>query len=132
MKKIIIAGSRLFNNYELLKREIDEYLKKEEISFDNIEVVCGNCRGADKLGEKYARENGINIQYFIPEWDKYGRSAGPIRNTAMAEYAKDDGFLFLFWDGESRGSESMLHEASKRKIPYRIIYYNKGVIFDGC
>ncbi len=132
MKKIIIAGSRLFNDYELLKKELDNYIAEEKLASKDIEIVSGHCRGADILGEKYAKEHGINVKYFLPDWDTYGRSAGPIRNAAMAEYIKDDGFLFSFWDGESKGSKTMIYEASKRKIPYKIIYYKKGVVFDGC
>ena len=125
MKKIIVAGSRTFNDYQIVREHLDDYFANEQLCFNDIEIVCGNCRGADKLGEKYAKEHGIKIRYFIPNWGKHGKAAGPIRNSEMAEYSKDNGFLFLFWDGASSGSRSMLTEATKRRIPYKIIYINK-------
>jgi len=45
--KVIVAGSRGFNNYELL----DNILKGK---YPNIEIVSGIAKGADKLGERFA------------------------------------------------------------------------------
>lgn len=51
--KIIIAGSRNFNNYQKLKQECDKFLQ----DYKNMEIVSGAYyKGADKLGEKYASE----------------------------------------------------------------------------
>lgn len=125
MKRIIIAGSRLFNNYRLLKKELDEYIVTLD-TIDDIEIVSGHCRGTDQLGERYARSHGFKIKYFPAEWNKYGRSARPMRNRAMVQYAKDDdGFLFLFWNGKSKGSKSMLHEASMIELPYKIVFIDE-------
>ena len=130
--KLIIAGSRGFSDYELVCRNIDEFLEEHKLSYKDIEIISGGADGADKLGERYAREHEIKITRFIPDWNMYGKGAGPIRNAAIAEYAKSDGFLFLFWDGKSRGSQSMLYEASTRNIPYKLINYMRGSVFDGC
>lgn len=62
----------------------------------------------DKLGEKWALENGIRVKHFYPDWDTYGRAAGPMRNAKMAEYAD---VCIVIWDGTSRGSKSMLQLA---------------------
>lgn len=55
---------------------------------------------------------GIHVEPF-PYPDGYGRAGGPIRNAKMAEYGDA---LLLIWDGKSRGSQSMLREATKRKL----------------
>ena len=107
--KIIIAGSRKFNDYALLKKTLDEIL----IDDDNYEIVSGCCSGADKLGERYAVEKGFRVKHFPADWDKFGKAAGPIRNALMADYA--DG-LVLFWDGTSKGSKNMLENARKRGL----------------
>ena len=91
---IIIAGSRNFNDYNLLKSSCDNLLTQ----FTNIEIVSGTARGADKLGERYAREKGYDIKQFPANWDKFGKSAGYIRNDEMAQYAD---MLIAFWDGAS-------------------------------
>lgn len=56
--KIIIAGGRDFNDYELLKRECDRFINFIDPKVD-IEIVWGGARGADSLGRKYAVERGF-------------------------------------------------------------------------
>lgn len=107
--KTIIAGTRTFEDYDLLVAVV------EESGFDITEVVSGAASGVDTLGEKYAQENGILCTQFHADWNRYGRSAGPRRNAEMAEYAEA---LILLWDGKSRGSKSMLQEAKKRNLLY--------------
>ena len=113
--KIIIAGSRNFNDYNLLKTSCDNLLTQ----FTNIEIVSGTARGADKLGERYAREKGYDIKEFPANWDKFGKSAGYIRNDEMAQYAD---MLISFWDGTSRGTKHMIDLANKRSIKVMVIY----------
>jgi len=114
--KIIIAGSRNFNDYNLLKSSCDNLLTQ----FTNIEIVSGTARGADKLGEKYARERGYDIKEFPANWDKHGKSAGYIRNDEMAQYAD---MLIAFWDGTSKGTKHMIDLANKRGIKVEIVRY---------
>jgi hypothetical protein len=113
---IIIAGSRNFNDYNLLKTSCDNLLTQ----FTNIEIVSGTARGADKLGERYAREKGYDIKQFPANWDKFGKSAGYIRNDEMAQYAD---MLIAFWDGISKGTKHMIDLANKRGIKVEIVNY---------
>lgn len=107
MKRIIIAGSREFNDYELLKRKMDEYLEGQD-PYD-LEIISGTAQGADQLGERYASEHRIMLHYFPADWRKYGKAAGPIRNEQMAKYAAEkQGYLFAFWNGTSRGTKNMI------------------------
>ena len=128
--KLIVAGMRTFSDYNTVKLEIDRFIDKKNIDKSKLEIVSGNCNGADRLGERYGRENNIPIRTFPAQWSKYGKSAGPMRNKAMAEYAKDDGYLIVFWDGKSRGTQSMLYEASNAGLPYKIVFVNEGKEFD--
>ena len=114
--KVIIAGSRNFNDYNLLKKSCDNLLTQ----FTNIEIVSGTARGADKLGERYAREKGYDIKQFPANWDKHGKSAGYIRNDEMAQYAD---MLIAFWDGTSKGTKHMIDLANKRGIKVEIVNY---------
>jgi hypothetical protein len=114
--KVIIAGSRYFNDYEILCRYCDHVLQDQT----NIEVVSGTARGADQLGEKYATERGYNITKFPADWDKYKKAAGYIRNEEMAKYADA---LIAFWDGNSKGTEHMINLAKKYNLKIRICDY---------
>lgn len=113
--KIIIAGSRNFNNYILLKDTID----KLRLEIFDIEIVSGTARGADLLGEKYAIENNLKIHRFKPDWN-LGKKAGYLRNKDMAEFA--DG-LIAFWDGVSKGTNHMINLAKEKKLKVKIIRY---------
>lgn len=113
--KVIIAGGRDFNDYDLLKRNCDAALKNNQI----IEVVSGTCRGADLLGERYAREKGYPIKQFPADWN-LGKKAGFIRNKQMADYADA---LIAFWDGKSPGTRNMIHLAHQNNLMVAIIQY---------
>ena len=60
--KIIVAGSREFNDYPLLKQKLDFYCQR--YSSDDIEIVSGAARGADRLGEKYAQDSSLSLKNF--------------------------------------------------------------------
>ncbi len=98
MKRVIIAGCRDYNNYEEAKEYIDHCLsniRKEH----TIVIISGGASGADAIGEKYAKENGFEVERYPADWSKYGRGAGPKRNKQMAEVGD---FVICFWDGKSR------------------------------
>lgn len=122
MIKVIIAGTRDFDNYELLKQKMDKILAARVRNNEEIIIVSGTARGADKLGEKYARERGYTIKRFPADWDKNGKRAGYIRNEEMAKYADA---CVCFWDEASRGTKHMIDLATRYKLALRVIKYNK-------
>ena len=115
--KIIIAGGRDFEDYNLLKEKCDKILSTIN---EEIIIVSGCAKGADLLGERYGNELGHQIIYFPANWRLYGSGAGYVRNREMAEYAD---CLIAFWDGESRGTKNMIEEADKKGLKVRIINY---------
>ena len=118
--RVIIAGSRGFDNYELLKKECDSLLK----NFINIEIASGGAFGADKLGERYAKEKGFPLKIFPADWDNLGKKAGYLRNGEMAKYAKsNNGLLIAFWDSVSKGTFHMINIAKKLNLCTIIIKY---------
>lgn len=114
--KVIIAGVRFFDDYNKLCCFCDEVLQNQV----NIEIVSGGARGADALGEKYAKERNYRLKHFPAAWSKYGKSAGVIRNAEMAKYAS---ILIAFWDGRSRGTRSMISLSEKEGLKIYVHYY---------
>lgn len=102
--RLIIAGSRDFGDYTLLKRRA----RMVTAGAHEVVVLCGGARGADALGKLWAEEQGHPVEVYPADWEKHGRSAGPIRNLAMAEKADT---LLAFWDGQSRGTKNMIDTA---------------------
>lgn len=110
MKMIIcICGSRDFIDYE----RVCAVLAITHID----KVISGGARGADKLGERYAKEHGIELQIIKPEWSKYGKSAGMMRNLLMANMAD---YIFAFWDGKSPGTKGMIDYCKSKNKPIEI------------
>jgi len=116
MVSVIIAGTRNFSDYPLMKEKLDRL----RASIGVFEVVSGGAKGADFLGEMYANENELPLKIFPAEWDKYGKSAGYKRNEEMAQYA---GACIAFWDGKSKGTEHMINLAKKHGIDLSVVRY---------
>lgn len=117
MFRVIIAGGRDFDNYQLLKEAMDKLLCNIT---DEIIVVCGQARGADTLGEQYAKEKGYTVAYYPADWKQYRKRAGYLRNEQMAQNADA---LVAFWDGESRGTKNMIDLAKRYGLKVRIKRY---------
>lgn len=137
MLKLIIAGGRDFRNYPLLQREVDNFIQYLMTSGEiepsaEMEIVSGKqvtkpkpydkktWHGADYLGELYAESYNIPVKPFPAKWDRYGRSAGHIRNEEMAQYGEA---LIAFWDGSSPGTKSMIELAKQYGLISRVINY---------
>ena len=111
MSVIAIVGSRDFNDYELLKAEMN----KVEIK----KIVTGGANGADLLAEYYAREHNIPVEVFKPDW-KLGRHAGILRNRLIVE---NSDAVIAFWNGQSKGTLSTINHAKKLGKPVSIVTY---------
>lgn len=117
--KVIIAGSRGFSNYKLLREKCNEYLREKRKEY-NIIIISGGARGADTLGEKYAQDEGFSLEVFPANWNKFGKSAGFRRNEQMAEVADA---LIAFWDGKSHGTKHMIEIMENKKLLVRVVNY---------
>lgn len=122
MIKLIVAGGRDFNNYSLMDRSINNLIFDVLgfVSKEQVEIVSGGAIGADNLGEWYARKNDLQLKVFKPDWDRYSKAAGFIRNVQMADYAD---MLIAFWDGKSRGTEHMIQTMKRKEKYYKVIKY---------
>lgn len=113
--KTIIAGSRNNVTYD----EVLQAMMECPWTFEITEVVSGKARGVDTMGEQWAKENNIPIKEFPADWKKFGKKAGYIRNTEMADYADA---LICVWDGASKGSSHMINIAKEKGL--RVFVHN--------
>lgn len=118
--KLIIAGSRSLD--DLGRPTGCEIIETclQELNFTPTEIISGMCpAGPDGWAILYARRKELPLIEFEPDWDSYGRQAGPMRNLEMADYGDA---LLLLWDGESGGSRNMRrHMKSKNKPTYEVV-----------
>lgn len=109
-----IIGSRSFSDYKLLCEEVAK--------FGDIElIVSGGAAGADLLGERYAREHKIPTRIFYPDWKKYGKRAGFLRNSDIVRSSEH---IIAFWDQSSAGTRDSINKAKELGIPITIVHFS--------
>ena len=112
--KTIIAGSRDITDYSF----VSDIIKISGICITFI--ISGGARGVDALGIRYAKENNLPYTKYLPDWDRYGKKAGILRNCEMGDNADA---LIAIWDGNSRGTKHMIDYSlnSKRILIVHIV-----------
>ena len=111
--KVAVIGGRDFCNSKLVKETLDK--------IDGIDlVVSGGAMGADTLGEQYAIDNNIVTLIFKPDWKKFGKGAGFVRNK---DIINNSDIVVAFWDGKSKGTRNSIDTALKLNKDVRIIKY---------
>jgi hypothetical protein len=107
--KLAVVGSRTFENYELLCALLGEQWYQHG---KKLIIVTGGATGADSLAEKWAKDNGIEVKVFLPDWDKFGKQAGFLRNTTIVNECDQ---LLAFWDRKSKGTLDSIKKAIQMK-----------------
>ncbi len=105
--KIAVVGSRNINVVD-----ISRYIS------DCEELVSGGAVGVDSCAAQYAKENGIKLTVFLPQYELYGRAAPIARNREIVDYADK---IVAFWNGRSKGTLSVIKYAEKKAKPCEII-----------
>ena len=121
--RLIIAGSRTFNDFDRLKAVADQVIEEnagQDMDDGEVTIISGGARGADKLGERYANMNLFDLEIYPAKWDVYGRSAGYRRNEQMARIATH---LIACWDGQSRGTKHMIDLAHQNFLKVTILRF---------
>lgn len=127
--RVIIAGSRDFDDFPKLMDSCTDILFKiteKRNDLYKIRIVSGTARGADRLGEQYAKVAKYEVSRFPADWDGLGKRAGYVRNAEMAKYAVTDGnygVLIAFWDGKSKGTKHMIDLAEKNGLEVHIVRF---------
>ena len=105
--KIAIVGSR-----DVRVSDIGRYVSNAE------EIVSGGAVGVDSCAAEYARENGIRLTEFLPQYERYGRAAPIVRNKEIVDYSDQ---IIVFWNGSSKGTLSVIKYAQKTGKPCKVI-----------
>jgi len=105
--KIAIVGSR-----SVAVSDIGRYMAKAE------EIVSGGAVGVDSCAAAYAKEKGIRLTEFLPQYERYGRAAPIVRNKEIVDYSDK---IIAFWDGSSKGTLSVIKYAQKTGKPCEVV-----------
>ena len=119
MTRIIVCGCRDFNDQSKIYNTLDEILT----SYSDIEIISGHAKGVDTIAEHYAREHNYPCRIFPADWNKYGKKAGPIRNSQMLKHALlETPIVIAFWNGKSKGTHNMINQAKEKNVQTYIEY----------
>ena len=120
--KLAIVGSRTFTDKAFMMKQLMEW--KVEYGSD-LAVVSGGAKGADSIAESLAWFMDIPVIIYKPDWKKFGKQAGYLRNVKIVE-AADALLAFYGPEGESKGTAHSVSLARQKGIPVSIFYQQEG------
>lgn len=104
--RLLICGDRNWFEGAAIREILLQY--KPEV------VIEGEAKGADTLARIHAEKLNIPVLKFPADWQKYGRAAGPIRNSQMLKEGNPDVVVgFHNRIDDSKGTRDMLTRAKK-------------------
>lgn len=110
--RVLVCGGRDYKDIDNVYRVLNEIDGKTRITA----VIQGGATGADELARQWAKTVGITPKTYKADWTKYGKAAGPIRNSQMAKESQAD--LCIAFPGGS-GTADMVAKAKRADIPVR-------------
>ena len=113
--KLAIVGSRDYSDYSFFSVQIEQFLAGRRPDL----IISGGASGIDSLAERYAREHDLPLQVFAADWRRFGKSAGPRRNTQIVDAATH---LLAFPSATSVGTYDSVRIAQMAVLPTVIIH----------
>lgn len=120
--KLLVCGSRSIENDHWVFNKIDDYILELEFNRKDVTIIEGAARGVDLSAKRWAQTHGLEILEYPAEWDKYGRSAGYIRNDIMV---RECDYCLILWDGESKGTRHDIDLCKKYHKNYNVVLRKK-------
>lgn len=111
--KIAVVGSREFSDKDFVQGITYKLIRDGELT----EFISGGARGVDSWAQEIANDFKLKKTIFKPDWDKYGKSAGFLRNKLIVEEAD---MVIAFWNGKSNGTKHSIDLAIKAGKPINI------------
>lgn len=105
--KILVCGGRDYHKYDVICRVLDEH------DSEDLHVIQGGAKGTDEGAISWCISRQVPYTTFKADWNRYKKSAGPIRNQQMLDEGKPD--LVIAFPG-GRGTAHMVDIAKKAGV----------------
>lgn len=114
MHKILVCGSRFYNDRDMVNRVLDaQYAKRGQ----KMLLIVGGAVGADELARQWAVSRKVDHVVYYAKWETEGKAAGPIRNRRMLRLKPRLVIAFRVNKvGENRGTDDMCKIATEADI----------------
>lgn len=115
--RILVTGSREWRDVDAIGLAI--FQARFEAPWPSQPVIVhGDCpTGADAIANGLALRFSWEIEPHPANWDKYGKTAGPIRNQEMVDAGADICLAFFQPGAANRGTADCVSRAEKAGIP---------------
>ncbi len=107
--KVLVTGSRSLEDKALVYRTLSQIHQAAAITV----LIHGGAKGADSHAGEWADEHRVETHVFRPDWKRFGRAGGVIRNEEMANEKPN---LCVAFPGK-KGTNDMIARARKHGIP---------------
>lgn len=119
--RILVTGSRDWDDEERVAYELGLAVGdalRQGYAHTSIVIVHGACpSGADRAADRIARDYGHRVERHPADWDRYGRAAGPKRNTEMVALGANTCLAFI--RNGSRGASHCAGLAERAGVPVK-------------
>lgn len=122
MKRLLVTGSRNWQDFPLLHATLMDAWKYLGEPFDEITLVSGNAHGADRMAELIWEVAGQPIERHPADWRPAGifnPHAGTARNERMVALGADVCVAFI--RNNSAGASHCARIAKEAGIPTKIV-----------
>lgn len=129
--RILVTGSRRWTDYDMIRnllaaidrQEVPEVLDALDLPNTTTHtLVHGGARGADTIAGQIAKELGWIVEVHYPDWVKFPKTAGFIRNQAMVDLGADLCLAFIKVDSQTGGTRDCMKRARMAGITVARFY----------
>lgn len=103
---VLVTGGRDYQRHRTVFGVLDNHHKIMPIRL----LVQGGATGADEFARDWAKSREVRWATELPDWKRYGRGAGTVRNQVMLD--KHHPHLVVAFPG-NRGTLDMMRRAYK-------------------
>ena len=114
MIRLALVGSRRHNNYSIFEKHVKDWIAKN--GKPDI-IISGGADGLDSLARKFAREENYTFVEYLPDWKRFGKRAGPIRNQLIV----DDSTHMIAFPLDGPGTADSINKMDIAKKPKMVV-----------
>lgn len=102
--RVLVCGGRKYSDYFRVCQVLGSFHESRGIAC----IIQGGALGADALAKRWARFHEVALEEYAADWERFGRAAGPERNTRMLHFGRPD--LVIAFPGGA-GTADMVRQA---------------------
>ena len=124
--RLSIVGSRTITSFKWFEKELERVLEEE--NYIPGAIISGGAKGTDSLAERWARKLKVPFILYFPDWNKYGKRAGFVRNKLIVQNCDK---LIAFIEDDSQGTLNSIGLAEGVNKLLKVIEYKREDIQNG-